>query len=486
MLSQIPATVVLGADKTAPALKIATPKNNQTGIAANVKISLKFSENIYKSKYFSKIKLTKSNKAVRITASVSKNYLKIAHKYLLSYSSSYVLSVPAYSIKDKAGNILRKAITIKFKTKAKPKPTPTPTPTPIPTPTPTPAPTETPYLDRAEVYMSVADTTSDWVDYGYIMTIGDTMGMPTRVTGIQRVELDIIPQINMVDGMINFADKDTDVASIDDCPISVRLNDTTGTFDSVDGAMTDTQNSDAIVEYVADTVYHLVMVANMDTKKYSVWVTPDGGNETQIAADYTFRSTASDADDLGKIFFNSKLGNNMQIENAVRFSVYTPGNVYTALNENGGWQDNGLFVGRTNSGMVSIEYDVTPLIDNIGATVDFADSQTQVWGFGDLPIVVQLTLGYFYARNGDAFEKSNDVPCAVANVKFHVEIEADTDAKTYSVWVTPEGGSRTQIAADYGFRTTANDADDLGQLFITTEGDNGNLKVENLQIGPIK
>ncbi|MFA6309222.1 MAG: DUF4038 domain-containing protein [Clostridia bacterium] len=134
--------IVAAKDKTAPIMKVASPKNNQINVATNSKISLKFSENIYKSKYFSKIKLTKSNKATTITATISKNYLKVAHKYSLSYSSSYVLSVPAYSVKDKSGNILKKAITIKFKTKAKITPTPTKTPTRTPTKTPSPTPTQ--------------------------------------------------------------------------------------------------------------------------------------------------------------------------------------------------------------------------------------------------------------------------------------------------------------------------------------------------------
>jgi hypothetical protein len=137
-------------DKTAPVLKVATPKINQNNVATNVKISLKFNENIYKSKYFAKIKLTKSNKATTIKCSISKYYLNISHKYALSYNAAYVLTVPAYSIKDKAGNILKKAITIKFKTKVKTTPTPTPTKTPTPTPSPTPTMIVTP--TPTEVY----------------------------------------------------------------------------------------------------------------------------------------------------------------------------------------------------------------------------------------------------------------------------------------------------------------------------------------------
>jgi hypothetical protein len=108
------------ADKTAPVIKAATPSNNKTGIATNIKISLKFSEKIYKGKYFSKIKITKSGKTIKISLGISKNYLKIGHSSLLAYSTNYIISVPAGAIKDKSGNNLKKTVTVKFKTKAKP------------------------------------------------------------------------------------------------------------------------------------------------------------------------------------------------------------------------------------------------------------------------------------------------------------------------------------------------------------------------------
>jgi methionine-rich copper-binding protein CopC len=132
------------ADKTAPTLKLATPKNNQTNVVTNIKISLKFSENIYKGKNFSKIKITKTNKSIGTKVTISKNYLNISHTYALSYSATYVISVPGNALKDKAGNYIKKAISIKFKTKAKPKPTPTKTPTATPTMTPTSTTTATP------------------------------------------------------------------------------------------------------------------------------------------------------------------------------------------------------------------------------------------------------------------------------------------------------------------------------------------------------
>ncbi len=73
------------------------------------------------------------------------------------------MSIPAYSIKDKAGNVQKKTIIIKFRTKENPivKPTVTATPTPTPTPTETPEVTATPTEIPTETPEVTATTARD-------------------------------------------------------------------------------------------------------------------------------------------------------------------------------------------------------------------------------------------------------------------------------------------------------------------------------------
>lgn len=120
LFSQISLVSVVAADKTAPKITLATPKNNQTGISVKQTLSMKFSESIYKGTYYSKIKLTKSNVKVSVKMAISGNYLKISHSSALKYNTYYVLTIPAKAIKDKAGNQLAKSFTVRFKTKAEP------------------------------------------------------------------------------------------------------------------------------------------------------------------------------------------------------------------------------------------------------------------------------------------------------------------------------------------------------------------------------
>lgn len=117
LFSQASIINAVAADKTAPKILSATPKNSQTGVSVTQTISLKFSENIYKGTYFTKIKLTRAGVTVSINRSISKNVIKITHATKLKSGTNYVLTIPAKAVKDSSKNQFTKTVTIKFKTK---------------------------------------------------------------------------------------------------------------------------------------------------------------------------------------------------------------------------------------------------------------------------------------------------------------------------------------------------------------------------------
>ncbi len=479
VFTQIAAISVTAADRTAPALRAATPKMNSTGISTTIKINLKFSENLYKSKYFTKIKLAKSSgKVVTITRSIYKNYLKIGHKYALSYSTTYYLTVPAYSVKDKAGNILKKKIVVKFKTKAKPV---VPSPSPEVTPTPTATPIVDIDLNSTETYLS-AVASADFTTISAIKTTtGQATGFPSRSTGIQRLEFDVTPLVSNVNGSLNIGDGTNAITGAANMAITLGLN-VAGTFECNNG---DTV-TDSALAYTANASYHVLLIANMNSsvKTYSVWVTPEGGSATQIATDFAFKTT-SDADDMGKLYLISAAGGDLQFSNITRNSMYTPGTSYFSFDENGGWQDNGLYLDTVHTGIVTINYDATPLQDNINGSVDFTDSDKEVMGFADLAVLVRFYNDPIRIDCLDElktnFHAENVVPYSV-NVKYHFRIIANIPAQTFSAWVTPDGGAEVQIALNYKFRNTATEIDDIGQVFTPSGYFNDLLKMENLVV----
>ncbi|WP_338868369.1 glucuronyl hydrolase [Myxococcus stipitatus] len=131
----------------------------------------------------------------------------------------------------------------------------------------------------------------------------------TNNTGTVTTEFDVTPALSPMDGVIGYADTSTTITSFSSSAMLIRLS-TDGRFDVRDGggyaALT-------TVPYAANTTYHVRMVTNLDTKRYSVWVRPPGRAEIQIASNSAFRSNAPLTDDMGKVSLNGSTGNDTYV-----------------------------------------------------------------------------------------------------------------------------------------------------------------------------
>jgi hypothetical protein len=137
-------------------------------------------------------------------------------------------------------------------------------------------------------------------------------------TGTVTAEFDVIPKNDDSAGMIAYCDSSVTPSAPSDCAIFVQLS-SDGLFKSRDGG---TDSYDTYLKYVADHRYHVKVVANMNTKKYSVYVTPEGGGTVTLAYNYDFRSGAPVTDDMGKAAFQAINSNNVYyVENHI---VYSP------------------------------------------------------------------------------------------------------------------------------------------------------------------
>ena len=123
----------------------------------------------------------------------------------------------------------------------------------------------------------------------------------TDNTGKMVVEYDITPLLDSINGALCYFDTDgTPVSSPywGAMPIAIRL-DATGIFDVRKGGA---YAKDAEVKYEKDKKYHVKAEIDITAQTYSVWVTPPGAAEVQIAKDYGFRTGALPIDDLGKVW----------------------------------------------------------------------------------------------------------------------------------------------------------------------------------------
>ena len=113
-----------------------------------------------------------------------------------------------------------------------------------------------------------------------------------------------------------------------------------------------------------------------------------------------------------------------------------------------------------------VKFDVTSSGTNINGVVGFSTSDAVA--YTDLATIVRFNPdGQIDARNGGAYQADVTLPYA-AQTEYHVEMEINIPAKTYSVSVTPEGAAPVQIANNYSFRTEQNSVSSLQNIALYT------------------
>lgn len=113
------------------------------------------------------------------------------------------------------------------------------------------------------------------------------------------------------------------------------------------------------------------------------------------------------------------------------------------------WTNNS-FTAQTSN--FTFDFDATPAANNINSVNGLSNGAAA--GYGDLAAVARFnTSGNIDALNGTGYAAAATVPYT-SGTSYHFKMTVNPTAHTYSVVVTPSGGSATTIAADYAFRTT--------------------------------
>ena len=106
-------------DRTSPRVNSTTPSNMQIGFSRTSTIAIKFSENIYKSTYFTSIKLKDiiTGRYITIIRYIKGNTLYITTTKPRSSNRWFQVIIPKSAIQDYAGNKLLATYSFKFKTR---------------------------------------------------------------------------------------------------------------------------------------------------------------------------------------------------------------------------------------------------------------------------------------------------------------------------------------------------------------------------------
>lgn len=145
-----------------------------------------------------------------------------------------------------------------------------------------------------------------------------------------------------------------------------------------------------------------------------------------------------------------------------------------------GFADGNHDLGPNNTGSpVVVEYDVVPYNTLwLDALVGYADTSMDVTAYGSNFAMVRLYGGVFDAYDHNGYSADALLPY-VPGALHHVRMEIDFTTQRYDVWVTLPGGTPVQLADDYGFRSTAGYADDVGQVTLVATSNPGDLAVYN-------
>jgi hypothetical protein len=126
----------------------------------------------------------------------------------------------------------------------------------------------------------------------------------------------------------------------------------------------------------------------------------------------------------------------------------TTNNTTSCSTSSASWQ-NASIASQTSS--FTFDYDATPNSTGIDSVIGLSSGAAA--NFTDLATTVRFnTTGTIDARNGAAYAAVNSLNY-IAGTSYHFKVTVNVANHTYSVAVTPAGGSATTIATNYAFRT---------------------------------
>ncbi|WP_068607268.1 glycosyl hydrolase family 28-related protein [Paenibacillus swuensis] len=174
---------------------------------------------------------------------------------------------------------------------------------------------------------------------------------PVRISVKNRIEPGApVPIIDSspVDGYISYVDGTNNPTNTGRLNGYLRLKPD-GTFAGADGAVVKAENT---LVYEANKTYKVRTQLNLGTKKYSLWVTPTGGQEVQIANNYTMNTSGWGINYVRRMVNKSNADGEFKVENHKIWSDGAPNPVTTPiLYSSGSWG-----AGLATTDLVSTNY----------------------------------------------------------------------------------------------------------------------------------
>ena len=271
---------------------------------------------------------------------------------------------------------------------------------------------------------------------------------------------------NQTNAIVGIGSSDSAYTAYSQVPIIIRMYKD-GCFGAYDG----NGYVQSSVKFAQNEKYRLEVRIDLHAGTYDVVVTSPDGAQTQIADDFAFRSTAQQPDDIGKIYLfnNDQAAGKYWLEDIFFGERLKPGEdaLVSVGSSTSGAISASREIGPCTQDDVQVDFDMVTLLDpkQTNAIVGIGSSDSAYGTYGQVPIIIRMfNDGCFGAYDGSGYVQSD--LAFTANERYHLCVRIDRAAQTYSVQVTTPQGETVQIAEDFAFRSTAQQPDDIGKIYL--------------------
>ena len=288
---------------------------------------------------------------------------------------------------------------------------------------------------------------------------------------------------NQTNAIVGIGSSDSAYTAYSQVPIIIRMYK-----DSCFGAYDGNGYVQSSVKFAQNEKYRLEVRIDLHAGTYDVVVTSPDGAQTQIADDFAFRSTAQQPDDIGKIYLfnNDQAAGKYWLEDIFFGERLKPGEdaLVSVGSSTSGAISASREIGPCTQDDVQVDFDMVTLLDpkQTNAIVGIGSSDSAYGAYGQVPIIIRMfNDGYFGAYDGRGYVQSD--LAFTANERYHLCVWIDRAAQTYSVQVTTPQGETVQIAEDFAFRSTAQQPDDIGKIYLfNNDQEAGRYWLENITL----
>jgi uncharacterized repeat protein (TIGR03803 family) len=141
-------------------------------------------------------------------------------------------------------------------------------------------------------------------------------------------------------------------------------------------------------------------------------------------------------------------------DSTVISGLYTINITTRSLTGSSGNGFHALALTSAQTGTFTATFDATPTVSPENAVVGL--SKGAATAYGNLSCIARFNpTGQIDAYNGTAYQAASSISYA-KNTAYHFRLVVNISAHTYSVYVTPAGGSELTVGLNYAFRSTAN------------------------------